>query len=530
MPNKYFLYYPTLKHVKPNQLYYQLYYRFVARFFKPKFNVPFNTSAGVKFKEGIAFNDSLIASNTFKFLNLEKHFDISTSSVHRKIDWNFNEYGKLWTYNLNYFDFLQQENISKEEGLELVNDFCTSKNGHLDGYEPYPISLRGINWVKFLSKYEINDPRINQQLYNDYLRLKSNLEYHLLANHLIENAFSLLFGAYYFQDEKFYSKAKQLLKTQLKEQVLKDGAHYELSPMYHCIILHRVLDCYNLVSNNNWKNNELVDLLNEKVSILLGWLEAIQFKGGQIPMVNDSTIDIAPTPEALCEYAKRLKIATTSITLKESGYRKIEVDKIEAFFDVGQIAPSYQPGHSHADSLQIVVYSDGFPLIVDTGISTYDKNERRHLERSTSSHNTVTVNNLNSSEVWSGFRVAKRATVKIIKNEVDTIIASHNGYRSLGISCKREVKSLNRLEITDTVSGSKKDDLIQGHLHLHPNVEYQLKANTILLNEKTEIKFPEDTQLEVMEYLYCKGFNDLVPSKKIVYTFNEQITFSLKHS
>ena len=40
---------------------------------------------------------------------------------------------------------------------------------------------------------------INQTLYNHYQLLLNNLEYHLLGNHLLENAFSLLFGAYYFQ-------------------------------------------------------------------------------------------------------------------------------------------------------------------------------------------------------------------------------------------------------------------------------------------------------------------------------------------
>ena len=36
----------------------------------------------------------------------------------------------------------------------------------------------------------------------------------------------------------------------LQEQVLGDGEHFERSPMYHCIMLYRVLDCYNLVRNN----------------------------------------------------------------------------------------------------------------------------------------------------------------------------------------------------------------------------------------------------------------------------------------
>ena len=64
-----------------------------------------------------------------------------------------------------------------------------------------------------------------------------NIEYHILGNHLLENGFSLFFGAYYFQDEKFYVKAKKILTDELDEQILEDGAHFELSSMYHQIML-----------------------------------------------------------------------------------------------------------------------------------------------------------------------------------------------------------------------------------------------------------------------------------------------------
>ena len=73
------------------------------------------------------------------------------------LDWNYNVFGKLWTYNLNYFDYLNQENITKEQGIYLINDFIKNREIIIDGFEPYPISLRAINWIKFLSRYQINE-------------------------------------------------------------------------------------------------------------------------------------------------------------------------------------------------------------------------------------------------------------------------------------------------------------------------------------------------------------------------------------
>ena len=44
----------------------------------------------------------------------------------------------------------------------------------------------------------------------------------------MENGFSLLFGSYYFQNNKFYKKSKTSY-SQLNEQILRDGGHFELS-------------------------------------------------------------------------------------------------------------------------------------------------------------------------------------------------------------------------------------------------------------------------------------------------------------
>ena len=198
--------------------------------------------------------------------------------------------------------------MSESEGLKLINDFIMQSDSIKDGFMPFPISLRGLNWVKFLSKNKIKDQNINNSLYSQYTMLVDNIEYHILGNHLLENGFSLLFGAYYYQDEKFYIKAKKILITELEEQILKDGAHFELSPMYHQIMLFRVLDCINLVKNNSWKEEELLKLLISKAEIMLGWLSTITYDNGDIPLLNDSANGISPTTQELNDYAIILNI------------------------------------------------------------------------------------------------------------------------------------------------------------------------------------------------------------------------------
>lgn len=510
----------TLKYIKWSQIYYQVYYRLKNKFFKFKENtlVPFGQR--ISFEYSVVPRNSYLGDFNFKFLNLDYSFS--------EIDWNFSGHGKLWTYNLNYFEFLLQENLDREEGFSLIKDFISQKDQLKDALEPYPISLRCINWVKFLANHETVDSELDAKLYNDLKRLSSNLEYHIMANHYLENGFGLLFGAYYFKDDYLYQKAKKIIQSQLKEQILKDGGHYELSPMYHLIILHRVLDSFQLVSKNPWKDDKLEAELQNAAELMLGWISQIQFKNGDFPMVNDSTIGVAPSPKELMEYAKRMEIVPKKQALGDSGYRKLETESLELLFDVGQIAPSYQPGHSHADNLQILAYKNGLPVLVETGISTYEKNERRQNERSTSSHNTVTVNRLNSSEVWSGFRVGRHAKTTILEDSPLKISAKHNGYRRLGLEHQRTIEKVEQsVVVKDAIEGKFHKRHVEGHLHFHPDRKVEISDLAVIVDNIPFIQFLSPTNLTLIDYEFCCGFNKTQKAQKIIYSFHQNCSFQI---
>ena len=52
---------------------------------------------------------------------------------------------------------------------------------------------------------------------------------------------SLVIGAIFFKDEAVLGKALKDFKAECKEEILADGMHFELSPMYHKIIFEGVL-------------------------------------------------------------------------------------------------------------------------------------------------------------------------------------------------------------------------------------------------------------------------------------------------
>lgn len=462
---KLLLLFNTVKFLKPIQVYYRFYYVVRKRVRKfTGFHYPLSMVSRAIYLELAPSIPSPVSveNRTFTFLNLSYTFE------EEGIEWNFSEYGKLWTYNLTYFDFLHQEEMCKEKGLGLIHDFIDKMETHQDALEPFPISLRGINWIKFLTRHQIREPKIDDSLYAQYSMLVDNLEYHLLGNHLLENGFSLLFGAYYFQDEVLYANAVEILQKELKEQILQDGGHFELSPMYHQLMLFRVLDCINLLKNNTWKKEALLELFVSKAEIMLGWLGNISYQNGDIPLFNDSANYIAPTTEALSQYAKGLHLSSQAVNLYASGYRKIVKEKYESVIDIGSIGAKYIPGHAHADTFNFELRINGKPFIVDSGLSTYETNQKRFYERSTKAHNTVEVSEENSSEVWGSFRVANRAEIIELKEEENCIEATHDGYKDRGILhtrcwCFEE----NLMRIEDRLSQRGKAVF---RLHFHPAV------------------------------------------------------------
>ena len=241
----------TIKHLRSIQIYYR-----VEKKFKKILCVncaeKINLSPKYVIWKNIVFNSkSLLGPSHFSFLNQEKKFS-------KKINWDFQSYGKLWTYNLNYFDFLNQEGVSKDNGLALIYNYIENSSRTSVGIESFLYQLElsiGLNLYPII-KYKIN---ILTKFFKHLSLLYKNLEYHLW-----EIIFWKMVLLYYLVLIIFvmtiYKKSKRLLESELNKLVLNDGAHFELSPMYHQLLLTRVLDYINLIVNNPWKKDSLHEI------------------------------------------------------------------------------------------------------------------------------------------------------------------------------------------------------------------------------------------------------------------------------
>lgn len=451
------------------------------------------------------FVKQIIGENTtFTFLNLSKQFD-------RDIDWTFAQHGKLWNYNLHYLDFINQENVDENIRVEHIKSIYAFLDKHPQHIEPYPVSLRAMNLIRFLSNrpdIERHNPEIVRALYNELKYLHRNYEFHLLGNHVLENAFAMLMGSCYFSNLEWRKKAENILESQLKEQILNDGAHFELSPMYHQIIFWRVLEALSYLSTEH----PFRELLVGFAVPMRSWLTKISFANGDIPHFNDSADGITFSSNQLLTVADHLKIKEVDLPLSDSGYRKFKSDHFEFVTDINGIKPDYQPGHSHADHLSFVLYVKNQPFIVDPGTSTYNISDRRTWERSTKSHNTVTVKDYDQSEVWGGFRVGRRAQAEVL-SEDNSHVKTRLSYRILGQNIVHERKFTrfgNSLTIEDHLNYT---DLVVLRLYFHPHVQIKsVSDNGIVFSNGAFITFENVTSILLKKYEFASGFNKLIPS------------------
>lgn len=525
MVNRYF---HTIRYLKPKQIFYRIWYKIYSPKIKDK-PAPNARSLKGNFVTPIFKIRSFLGKNQFRLLNKER-------KIENPGDWNNKQWEALWLYNLHYFDDLSSIDSKNrlEEQKDLIKKWIAENPpGKGIGWDPYPTSLRIVNWIKWNLLHGGLDQNIIQSLAIQTRFLEKRLEYHILGNHLLANAKALIFSGCFFkgkESQKWLQKGLKVLETQLEEQVLPDGGHFERSPMYHNLILEDLLDVKNVLNAYDL-GHELK--LGKTINKMFLWSQAMRHPDGEIPFFNDSAMGIASSPKELEKYLKRLGIKKGEETddfvelFPDSGYVKIDLGNMVFFGDVGEIGPDYLPGHAHADTLSFEISFNHNRILVNSGTSVYGTGEKRSYQRSTAAHNTLVINGLDSSEVWNGFRVARRA--RIIERDIEIrekeikVSGTHNGYKRLrGVeNHKREwLLQEGRIKILDRVTGMGIVNL-EINFHFHP--EFKVRKETDdeirIINENEEIgliKLPEGFETIIADSFYFPKFGAKERNQKLI--------------
>jgi len=429
-------------------------------------------------------------NNYFLFLNKERFVNTNT--------WKIKEKDKLWLYNLHYFNFINTKNYNKYYHRKCLIDKWVVANKPFEGvaWERYPTSIRVVNWIKWLlSGNELSKTSLHS-LYIQSRWIYKNPERHLLGNHFFSNLKALIFSACIFENTettKWLIWSQKQMCKQLKEQILDDGGHFERSPMYHALFVEDILDLINLSNTTEKINFNLRHNLQVSLLKMLYWLKNMTHPDGEISLFNDAAFGIAKKYSELESYAKKLKVNTLyyktrnkKLSLKtflDSGYVRLENKEAVAILDVAPLGPDYLPAHGHADTLSFELSIFKHRVIVNGGTSCYGKSKKRLNERKTCSHSTIEINNTDSSQVWSNFRVGKRAYPELLSirknNEEINISCTHSGYVNQGIKVwpiRNWKFQSNQFDILDYLKGDF--NLAVSRFILHPAVKVLKKSKT----------------------------------------------------
>ena len=417
-----------------------------------------------------------------------------------KLGWDGLEREKLWRYNQHYFDDLNAMEASARKAwhMAIIEDWIYHNPPGLgNGWEPYPVSLRVVNWIKWALGGAILSPTALHSLAVQVRWLTGRLEIHLLGNHLFVNAKALVFAGLFFQGKEADAWLKtglRILAREISEQVLPDGGHFERSTLYHVLALEDVLDLINVIKcfSDRLSPDQEVQVASwpQRAYAMYAWLRTMCHPDGEISFFNDAAFDIAPSTVEISDYALRVlpelpppPLQPIAI-LPDSGYVRLAHGPAVALLDVAPVGPDYLPGHAHADTLCFELSLCEHRVLVNTGTSCYGDGRERIRQRGTAAHNTVVVNGQNSSEVWSGFRVARRAYPCGLRTkcEDDTstshVSCSHQGYaRMSGKPVHHRTWRMDEecLTVMDHIDGQH--DSAEARFHFHPDLQVQMQPN-----------------------------------------------------
>jgi uncharacterized heparinase superfamily protein len=412
----------------------------------------------------------------------------------------------LWAYHVHYHDGLADlawaarasgdASLTARLSADLATWHGAWGSGGTPAWDPYPIAVRTVNWVRILGWLgftAVGTLDLATSLARQLDVLRRSLEWHLDGNHLLRDAWALAIAPWLLDDplgDHWARDGAALYWTTFLEQVPEDGVHCERSPMYHARVLRDTLE---VLAVQDAVGAPVPSIIRDRVRRMQDALAWLRHPDGTLRLLQDSAGDhgvdldaIAGTPDASATWF--------APAARYAGVRDpLQGDAL--LVDFGGPAPVHQPGHAHAGALGFELDVDGYPCLVDAGCSGYDGDPWRAWLRGTAAHNTVQIAGAEQSEMWATFRVARRAVVTM-QPPVHTPEAWHVDGTARGYATPRAVherritRRARAVILHDRVREAAGMDVV-GRLHCAPEwtaIDGPAPATAILQRGATRVE------------------------------------------
>lgn len=327
-----------------------------------------------------------------------------------------------------------------------------------------------------------------------YFAPNTHLQGEAVALHAIATTYPALPKA-----AQWAAVGRQVLETELVKQVRGDGAHFEQSTYYHVYALDFFLLHY-LFAGRPAHMAPPLQRMAEYLHALMGSARSLPFLGdddggrlfhpyGAHDQYGRATLATCSRlfgrPEWLASHEDLLPQAAwwlgevafggsaayakpASRVFAEAGMAVLSRGRFWALFDAGPFGP-FGAGHSHSDTLSVVVRVGDTDILIDPGTYTYmaDPAERNRF-RGSSAHNTIRVDALDQAPPATPFSWASKPAVRIVTAETSSSTDRVAGewINATGVRHLRELQlDEQRLLIRDTVDLPPGEHLVEQFWH-----------------------------------------------------------------
>lgn len=321
--------------------------------------------------------------------------------------------------------------------------------------------------------------------------LRDHVEYDVGGNHLIENGCALVVGGVLIDDRDTIEQGLTVLREELPAQLLEGGLHFERSPMYHTILLYRVVAALDILRRSG---RPAPRELLVGVRDMYAWLRRAAPPGVGYPLLNDAAYHEGPSRESCLGFVEAVlgdDIGDVERTPLRSTYYSLMDGDITALVDGGRPSPRHLPAHGHNDAGNVLMWVGDDPVLVDTGVYSYQPGPRREYARSVRAHNTIQVGDVQQAVTGGRFRMGPRIDPEVTLADRNRGTAVRIEYEAPRLARtyrhRRAVSVADRgLRIDDQVESGR--DVATGRLHFDPDLRVDRRTDASSRAEFTATK------------------------------------------
>jgi hypothetical protein len=443
------------------------------------------------------------------YFRLIPYLDATRAGDH-KVIWELNRHQHLVILAQAYLFTGDRANL--DEIQAQLESWFSSNPYHrgINWASALEVAFRALSWIwvwHLVGRELAPDVRGRwlRELYRHGVHLENNLSFYFSPNtHLLGEALALhtlgMFFAGLSKAGHWEQLGGEVMREEMERQVRNDGSHFEQSTYYHVYALDMFL-LHAVLAKPDRPYMQKLERMAEYLDAVLGPPRILPFMGdddggrlfhpyGQRDRFGRATMATASivldrhewqwASEDLHEQAvwwlgagalqeKPGEGKLQSRLFSDAGIAVMVSGDTQAIVDAGPFGP-WGAGHSHADTLSIVVRSGDNEILIDPGTYTYVGDPKwRDWFRGTAAHNTVQIDGLDQAAAAGPFRWANRPEVTIdswkTSAERDLLEAE---CRYAGFIHRRRVEfqKSNLILIVDEIAGPPGDHEVEQLWHL----------------------------------------------------------------